>query len=81
MKVWIFQTGEFLPIDGKNIRPMRAMNLSEYFLKNGHSINLWSSDFSHQKKLHRNKKYTIIKLKKNFIISLVIQKIILTLYL
>ena len=51
MKIWILQTGEFLQIDKDKGRPMRAINLSEYFLKRGHSVNLLSSDFSHQLKL------------------------------
>ena len=50
MKIWILQTGEYLPIDENKGRPMRAINLSEFFIKNGHSITLLSSDFSHQKK-------------------------------
>ena len=70
MNIWIFQTGEFLPIDGDNMRPMRAINLSKYFLKRGHSVTLLSSDFSHQMKLHRNKKFTIKKLSTNFKITL-----------
>ena len=71
MKIWIFQTGEFLPIDGENFRPMRGINLSEYFLKSGHSVTLISSDFSHQKKLHRKKKFTLLGLNPNFQIALI----------
>ena len=71
MRVWIFQTGEFLPIDGDNIRPMRAINLSEYFIKNGHSVTLLSSDFSHQIKAPRTKKLTTKKLNSNFKLILI----------
>ena len=71
MKIWILQTGEFLQIDKEKGRPMRAINLSEYFLKRGHSVNLLSSDFSHQLKLHRNKKFTVKDLKTNFQITLI----------
>lgn len=71
MKIWILQTGEFLQIDKEKGRPMRAINLSEYFLKRGHSVNLLSSDFSHQLKLHRNKKFTVKDLKANFQITLI----------
>ena len=46
MKIWIFQTGEFLPIDGENIRPMRAINLLNILLKRGHSVTLLSSDLA-----------------------------------
>ena len=71
MKIWILQTGEFLQIDGQNVRPMRAINLSEYFLKRGHSVNLISSDFSHQMKLHRYKNLTIKNISDNFQITLI----------
>ena len=33
MKIWILQTGEFLQIDGENVRPMRAINFLNIFLK------------------------------------------------
>ena len=71
MKIWILQTGEFLQIDKDKGRPMRAINLSEYFLKRGHSVNLLSSDFSHQLKLHRKKKFTVEELDTNFQITLI----------
>ncbi len=71
MKIWIYQTGEFLQIDKHKGRPMRAINLSEYFLKKGHSVNLLSSDFSHQLKQHRNKKLTVKNLETNFQITLI----------
>ena len=71
MKIWILQTGEFLQTDGENVRPMRAINLSEYLLKRGHSVNLISSDFSHQMKLHRYKNFTIKELSDNFQITLI----------
>ena len=71
MKIWIFQTGEFLPNDGEKLRPMRAMNLSEYFIKNGHSVTLLSSDFSHQKKSHRTHEFFRKKIKKNYQLSLI----------
>ena len=70
MKIWILQTGEFLQIDGENVRPMRAINLSEYFLKRGHSVNLLSSDFSHQMKLHRYKNLTVKNLSDDFQITM-----------
>jgi glycosyltransferase involved in cell wall biosynthesis len=71
MKIWILQTGEFLQIDGENVRPMRAINLSEYFLKRGHKVNLLSSDFSHQMKSHRYKNLTEKDLSHNFQITLI----------
>ncbi len=65
MKIWLFQTGEFLPIDGNKLRSMRAINLSEYFIKNGHYTTLISSDFSHQMKIHRTNKFSKIRINKN----------------
>jgi glycosyltransferase involved in cell wall biosynthesis len=53
VKIWIFQTGEPLHIDG-NSRPMRAMNLSDSLIKAGHEVTIWSSKFDHQKKVHRD---------------------------
>ena len=32
-KIWIFQAGEPLHIDGSDSRPMRAMNLANFFVK------------------------------------------------
>jgi len=58
MKVWILQTGEPLHIDEGNIRPMRAMNLSNKLIEAGHSVVLWSSAFNHQTKKHRVQKYS-----------------------
>lgn len=51
--VWIFQTGEPLQIDKGDSRPMRAINLSNFLVEAGHEVILWSSDFYHQKKVHR----------------------------
>ena len=48
MNIWILQTGEPLHSDGENARPMRAMNLANKLIENGHSVTLWSSAFSHQ---------------------------------
>ena len=57
MKVWIIQTGEPIHIDNGKIRPMRAMNLSDYLIKAGHKVTLWTSAFDHAKKSHRSKKF------------------------
>lgn len=53
MRVWILQTGEPLPCDGENVRPMRAINLANELLSRGHEVILWSSDFYHQEKRSR----------------------------
>lgn len=58
MKVWIFQTGEPLPTDAGQPRPMRAMNLANALLARGHNVVLWSSCFNHQDKVHRYCEFT-----------------------
>lgn len=55
----MIQTGEPLPGDEDNFRPMRAINLCRYLVQRGHSVTLWSSDFNHFTKTFRNGKTTI----------------------
>jgi len=71
MKVWIFQTGEPLQIDAGALRPMRAMNLSNALIEQGHEVVLWSSDFDHFSKTHRFKKEKNIQYSKNLNIKLI----------
>ena len=59
--VWIFQTGEPLPLDG-NARAMRAINLSNALVASGHHVVLWSSDFYHQEKIHRFNDYKKVQI-------------------
>ena len=59
--VWIFQTGEPLPLDS-NARAMRAINLSNALVASGHHVILWSSDFYHQDKIHRFNDYKKIQI-------------------
>ena len=65
MRVWIFQTGEPLQIDPVGLRPMRAMNLSNALIEQGHEVVLWSSNFDHFSKTHRFKKEKEIQYSKN----------------
>lgn len=58
MRIWIIQTGEPLDIDQGDPRPMRAMNLSKSISNQGLNVTLISSDFFHQKKIHRFGKWT-----------------------
>ncbi|WP_341920129.1 glycosyltransferase [Polaromonas sp. YR568] len=53
LTVWVLQTGEPLPTDSGNPRPMRAMNLAKTLVAAGHKVVLWSSSFYHQEKRHR----------------------------
>jgi glycosyltransferase involved in cell wall biosynthesis len=54
MRVWLLQTGEPLHVDGVGHRPMRAMNLADALTAAGHHVTLWSSEFFHQEKRHRD---------------------------
>lgn len=58
LHVWIVQTGESLPTDGPSERPMRATNLANALLLQGHQVTIISSDFWHQKKTHRTGRVT-----------------------
>ncbi len=71
MKIWIFQTGEPLHCDRDNSRPMRAMNLADFLVQRGHKVTIWSSNFYHQKKIHRYNETTDIKINKNLKIKLI----------
>ena len=70
MLIWILQTGEPLPIDDYG-RPMRAINLSHALLAKGHEVNLISTRFNHFTHLHRKYENREIKIKKNFVVTLV----------
>ena len=71
MNIWILQTGEPLHCDGADVRPMRAMNLANKLIENGHNVILWSSTFSHQSKFHRFKIYKKINISDNLEIRLI----------
>jgi len=69
--IWVFQTGEPLHIDGENVRPMRAMNLSNALVQAGHRVVLWSSAFYHQEKRHRSTNAKSIKVSDTLEIRLI----------
>ena len=71
LTVWIFQTGEPLQSDGGNLRSMRAMNLSNQLMADGHKVVLWSSNFFHQEKRHRGLGFQQIDFSKNLKIKLI----------
>lgn len=62
LKVWILQTGEPLHLDKGTPRSMRAMNLADALVSAGHTVTVYSSDFSHSEKRHRYKKYQEISI-------------------
>jgi len=55
MELWIFQTGEPIPSDDGNQRPMRAMNLARSASERGWTTSIWSSRFFHQMSRQRRK--------------------------
>ncbi len=69
--IWVFQTGEPLPIDGENVRPMRAINLCNALIQAGHKVVLWSSAFYHQEKRHRSFTTQPIKISDNLEVRLI----------
>ena len=71
MRICIFQTGEPLHIDKGNYRPMRCMLLADKLIENGHEVIVISSDFFHQRKIHRYNNFKLIKVKKNLKIQLI----------
>lgn len=71
MHIWIFQTGEPLQIDDAELRPMRAINLSNELLKRGHSVTILSSDFNHFSKSHRNRFKNLIEVNPLLFIKLI----------
>ena len=71
MLVWIFQTGELLHIDGKSIRPMRAINLANSLIQQGHEVVLWSSGFFHQEKRHRTRIFSTLVVNDRLTINLI----------
>lgn len=71
MLVWLFQTGEPLHCDTEKLRPMRAMNLANSLIERGHKVVIWSSDFYHQKKVHRCKSFEPIVINDQLVINLI----------
>ena len=69
--LWILQTGEPLHIDSENVRPMRAMNLSNVLVDAGHKVVLWSSAFYHQEKRHRSTTQQIIRVSDSLEVRLI----------
>ena len=51
--VWVVQTGEPVQTDDNDLRPMRAINLSEKLVEDEHTTTVLTSNFFHQVKSHR----------------------------
>ena len=71
MKVWILQTGEPLHIDTNSLRPMRAMNLANKLVEDGHEVIIWSSNFDHFSKNHRSSSVQTFNISHNLEIKLI----------
>jgi glycosyltransferase involved in cell wall biosynthesis len=71
MNIWILQTGEPLHIDPSRYRPMRAMNLADYLISQGHQVTIWSASFFHQGQENRTLKNTDFIVNKNLTIKLI----------
>jgi len=70
MNVWLFQTGEQLPLS-KNIRKMRTAIVADKLLERNHKIIWWSSSFEHQRKIMISKKDTNYNISENYKIRLI----------
>ena len=71
MNIWLFQTGEPIHTDLQVERPMRAINLANALIEQGHSVVLWTAAFFHQKKTHRVAEFTIQHVSERLTICLV----------
>lgn len=70
LEAWVFQTGEPLPHLGGSARPMRAANLTDALLSAGHTVTLWTADFSHQEGRHLTGRHSRISLGPNLEVRL-----------
>lgn len=70
MKVWLFNIGESLPLDGNGARLMRYGLLADTLTNLGHRVVWWTSTFDHFKKTFRSPYDTTIEINKNYRIKL-----------
>ena len=63
MTAWIVCTGEVLPIDPGNQRPLRAGMLCSELRNRGHQVTWWASTFSHATKQLRYPRTTAVVVK------------------
>ena len=71
MQICIFQTGEPLHVDRGDYRPMRCMLLADKLIDKGHKVSIISSDFYHQRKVHRTKNFSTFNINSNLSIHLI----------
>lgn len=53
MRIWLVQSGEEMPIDGKGTRLLRTALLASELANRGHEVTYWNATFNHQKKIQR----------------------------
>lgn len=58
LHVWIWQTGEPMPLVDAAERPMRALNATAALLAAGHRVTVWTADFNHSRLNHRFHRHT-----------------------
>lgn len=61
MRVWVLQTGEYLPYIHTQHRPMRAANICRSLVDAGHEVVLWSSTFVHNDHSHISDRDTVLR--------------------
>lgn len=71
MKIWLTQIGEYLPIDGEEIRLMRTGILANKLSEQGHNVVWWASTFSHKRKAYRADCDKTIEMASNYVIKLI----------
>lgn len=53
MRIWLVQTGEEMPSDGRGTRLLRTALLAQVLTDRGHEVLYWNATFNHQKKIQR----------------------------
>lgn len=61
MRIWLFQVGEPLPLEGNTTRVYRTGLLANLLHQRGHEVHFWSTTFDHTAKRHTHAGYTIAK--------------------
>lgn len=70
MNVWLIVTGERLPIDEGDSRPLRVGILADILVEKGNKVVLWSTTFNHARKKYRFNTDTTIQINDRFQIKL-----------
>jgi len=71
MKIWMFQAGEPLAVNGKKERLLRTGMMCEELSKRGHNITWFATTFDHFTKEQLYDKDTVIDIKSNYKMNLI----------